>query len=84
MSCGQLTGNEDSGFSMLCQVNSVGQLNPRFYFNPTIGKYYYRLFLFDGSDCRGNNIAFSQVKEISQLTVIQTVMVIFIPTKVTG
>jgi hypothetical protein len=67
LSCGSLTGNESTGYTMKCTVTSPGTIQPIFFFGATSGKFYYRYYdprsgstgyppapLIPG--CYGNNI----------------------------
>ena len=60
LTCGTLTNNADGSASMLCTVNAAGPIVPRFHFNSTYGKFYYRYYDFRTNyvaGCYGNNIA---------------------------
>lgn len=59
LSCGTLTANSDGSSSMLCTVTGTGPIVPRFHFDATYGKFYYRYYDYRTNyvaGCYGNNI----------------------------
>ena len=59
LSCGALANNSDGTASMTCTVTGTGTLTPRFHFDATYGKFYYRYYderTQYVAGCYGNNI----------------------------